>query len=128
MANVKLFYCVKMCDEPDCLVQHLAKIYKIENHIKCCFENHLVRDKLFNYVLSNQSTVSEATHMQYLDTKGIIYISSLSSEEPLPGSTIINFRLISLSKWYHLFTDVKPYELDPGAKSFLKAYTNHLIK
>ena len=128
MANVKLFYCIKLCDETDCFSQHLAKICKIEKHIKCCFNAHLVRDKLFNYVLSKQATVSEATHMQYLDKEGIIRISSLSSEEPLPGSNIINFRLISLSKWYHLFTDVKPYELDPGAKSFPKAYTNHLIK
>ena len=128
MANVKLFYCVKLCDEPDCFSQHLAKIYKIENHIKCCFNAHIVRDKLFNYVLSNQATVSEATHMQYLDAEGFIRISSLASKEPLPHSTVINFRLISLSKWYHLFTDVKPYELDPGAKSFLKAYTDHLIK
>ena len=128
MASVKLFYCVKLCDEVDCFTNHLAKIYKIEDHIKCCFKAHIVRDKLFNYVLDHNATVSEATHMQYLDAKGFIHIASLASEEPLPGSKVINFRLISLSKWYHLATDVKPYDLEPGAKSFLKAYTNHLIK
>ena len=126
MASAKLFYCIKLCDETDCFNRHLAKIYKIEKHVKWCFDNHLIRDKLFNYVLCKQSTVSEATHMQYLDTEGIIRISSLSSEEPLPNSNIINFRLISLSRWYHLFADVKPYDL--GIKSLLLAYNNHLVK
>ena len=128
MASVNLFYCIKLCDEPDCFKEHIAKIYKIEDHIKCCFKAHIVRDKLFNYVLSHNATVSEATHMQYLDAEGFIHIASLASEEPLPGSQVINFRLISLSRWYHLAANVKPCELDPGAKSFLKAYNDHLIK
>ena len=128
MASVNLFYCIKLCDEPGCFKKHLAKIYKIEDHIKCCFKAHIVRDKLFNYVLSHNATVSEATHMQYLDTEGFIHIASLTSKEPLPGSKVINFRLIALSRWYHFATNVKLCELDPGAKSFLKAYTNHLIK
>ena len=128
MASVNLFYCIKLCDEPDCFKEHIAKIYKIEDHIKCCFKAHIVRDKLFNYVLSHNATVSEATHMQYLDAEGFIHIASLASEEPLPGSQVINFRLISLCRWYHLAANVKPCELDPGAKSFLKAYNDHLIK
>ena len=128
MASVNLFYCIKLCDEPGCFNDHLKKIYKIEDHIKACFKAHIVRDKLFNYVLSHNATVSEATHMQYLDAEGFIRIASLASKETLSGSKVINFRLLSLSKWYHLSADVKPCELDSGAKSFLKAYTNHLIK
>ena len=128
MASVNLFHCVKLCDEPGCLNNHLKKKYKIEDHIKRCFKAHIVREKLFNYVLAHNATVSEATHMQYLDTEGFIRIESLASKEPLSGSKVINFRLLSLSKWHHLVTDTKPCELDPGAKSFLKAYANHLIK
>ena len=128
MASVNLFYCVKLCDEPGCLNNHLKKIYKIEDHIKCCFKAHIVREKQFNYVLAHNATVSEATHMQYLDTEGFIRIESLASKESLPGSKVINFRLLSLSKWHYLVTDTKPSELDPGVKSFLKAYANHLIK
>ena len=128
MASVKLFYCVKLCDEPGCFNDHLAKIYKIENYIKGCFKAQIVRDKLFNYTFSHNATVSEATHMQYLDAEGFIHIASLALKETLPGSKVINFRLLSLSQWYHLATNVKPFELDPGAKSFLKAYVNHLIK
>ena len=125
MASTKLFYGIKLCDETDCFINHLAKIYKIEKHVKWCFDNHLVRDKVFNYVLSSQSTVSEATHMQYLDTEGNIHIFPLSSKDPLPSS-IINFRLIALSRWYYLFDELKPYEV--GIKSLLTAYNNHLIK
>ena len=128
MESVKLFYCVKLCDEVDCFNNHIAKIYKIEDHIKGCFKAHVIRDKLFNYVFSHNATVSEATHMQYLDAEGFIRVASLASKDPLPGSKVINFRLLSLSKWYHLSADVKPFELCPGAKSFLKAYTDHLIK
>ena len=128
MAIVNLFYCIKLCDEPGCFNDHLTKIYKIEDYIKFCFKAHVVRDKLFNYVLAHNALVSEATHMQYLDAEGFIHIVSLSSKDPIPGSKVINFRLLSLSRWYHLATDVKPFELDPGAKSFLKAYVNHLIK
>ena len=128
MASVNFFYCVKLCDEPGCYDKHINKIYKIEDHIKSCFKAHIVRDKLFNYVLAHNALVPEATHMQYLDEEGFIHIVSLSSTDPLPGSKVINFRLLSLSRWYHLATVVKPFELDLGAKSFLKSYANHLIK
>ena len=128
MTSVNLFYCVKLCDEPGCLNNHLKKIYKIDDHIKCCFKAHIVREKLFNYVLAHNATVSEAMHMQYLDADGVICIVSLSSKESLPCSKVINFRLLSLSRWCHLSANAKPFELEPGVKSFLKAYANHLIK
>ena len=128
MESVKLLYCVKLCDEVDCFNNHLTSVYKIEDHIKGCFKAHIIRDKLFNYVSKHNTTVSEATHMQYLDSDGFIRIASLDSKDTLPGSKVINFRLLSLSKWYHLSADVKPFELSPGAKSFLKAYSDHIIK
>ena len=128
MESVKLLYCVKLCDEVDCFNNHLTSIYKIEDHIKGCFKAHIIRDKLFNYVFKHNATVSEATHMQYLDSDGFIRVASLDSKDTLPGSKVINFRLLSLSKWYHLSTDVKPFKLSLGAKSFLKAYSDHIIK
>ena len=128
MMSVKLFYCVKLCDDVDCFNNHLTSIYKIEDHIKGCFKAHVIRDKLFNYLSTQDVTVSEATHMQYLDAEGFIRVASLASKETLPGSKVINFRLLSLSQWYYLTADVKPFELSAGAKSFLKAYTDHLTK
>ena len=124
MDSVKLFYCVKLCDEPGSYDNHINKIYKIEDHIKSCFKAHIVRDKLFNYVFSHNASVFEATHMQYLDAEGFIHIVSLDAKRPLSNSNVINFRLLTLFKWHYL----KPYELDRGAKTFLKFYTNHLIK
>ena len=128
MESVKLLYCVKLCDEVDCFNNHLTSIYKIEDHIKGCFKAHITGDKLFNYIFKHNTTISEATHTQYLDSDGFIRIASLDSKDTLPGSKVINFRLLSISKWHYLYTDVKPFELTPGAKSFLKAYSDHIIK
>ena len=128
MESVKLFYCIKLCDEVDCFNNHLTSIYKIEDHIMGCFKAHVIRDKLFNYLSAKDVTVSEATHMQYLDSDGFIHIASLASKETLPGFKVVNFRLLSLPRWYYLSADVKPFELSPGAKSFFKAYSGHLIK
>ena len=108
MASVNFLYCVKLCDDPGCLGNHIKMIYKIEDHIKVCFKAHIVRNKLFNHVLSHNAMVSEATHMQYLDAEGRIHIASLSSKNTLPGSEVTNFRLLPLSKWCEIFTDTKP--------------------
>ena len=128
MESIKLFYCVKRCDEMDCFNKHIRKIHKIQDHIVECFKAHVVRDKLFNYVFWHEATVSEATHIQYLDSDGFICIASLNSKDTLPGSKVVNFRLLSFSKGFSRFTNVKPFELCPGAKSFLKFYSHHLIK
>ena len=93
-----------------------------------CFKAHVIRDKYFDYVFWHEATVSEATHMQYLDSDWFIHIASLDSKDALPGTKVINFRLLSFSKGFSRFTNVKPFELSLGAKSFLKFYTRHLIK
>ena len=38
MESVKLFYCVKRCDETDCFNKHIRKIHKIQDHITECFK------------------------------------------------------------------------------------------
>ena len=128
MESVKLFYCVKLCDETDCFNNHIAKIYKIEDHIKSCFKTQTIRDKYLSYGFWHEATVSVASHIQYLDSDGFIRVVSLTSKESIPESKVINFRLLSFSKGFSRFADVKPFELSLGAKSFLKAYTDHLIK
>ena len=45
MESVKLFYCVKPCDETNCFNNHIAKMYRVEDHIKSCFKTQLIRDK-----------------------------------------------------------------------------------
>ena len=128
MESVKLFYCVKLCDETDCFNKHIRKIHKIQDNIVECFKAHVIRDRVCNHVFWHEASVSEATHMQYLDSEGFIHIASLNSKDALPGTKVINFRLLSFSKGFSRFTNVKPFELSLGAKSFLKFYTRHLIK
>ena len=127
MESVKLFYCVKLCDEMNCSNNHIAKIYKIDNHIKSCFKTQLIRDKFLSYGFWHEATVSEATHMQYLDSDGFIHVVSLTSKEPILGhKLIINFRLLSYSPGFIRFANVPSFELCLGAKFFLKNYFDHL--
>ena len=130
MESVKLFYCVKLCDETDCFEKHIRKVHKIQDHITECFKAHVNRDRyrVFSQIFWNEATVSEATHMQYLDSEGFIRIVSLDSKDALPTSKVVNFRLLSFSNGFSRFTNVKPFELSLGAKSLLKFYSRHLIK
>ena len=98
MESVKLFYCVKLCDETDCFNKHIRKIYEIEDHIKSCFKTQTRRDHYFGYGFWNEATVSEASHIQYLDSDGFIRVYSLTSKEPIQESKVINFRLLFFSK------------------------------
>ena len=127
MESVKLFYCVKPCDEANCFNNHIAKIYKIEDHIKSCFKTQLIRDNFLSYGFWHEATVSEAIHMQYLDSDGFIHVVSLTSKEPILGhKPIINFRLLSYSPRFIRFANVPSFELCLGVKFFLKNYFNHL--
>ena len=128
MESVKLFYCVKPCDETNCFNNHIAKIYQIEDHIKSCFKTHLIRDKFLSYGFWYEATVSEATHMQYLDSDGFIHVVSLTSKEPILGHKLINFRLLSYSPGFSRFANIPPFELCLGAKFFLQNYSDHLQK
>ena len=128
MESVKLFYCVKSCDETNCFNNHIAKMYRVENHIKSCFKTHLIRDKFLSHGFWHEATVSEATHMQYLDSDGFIHVVSLTSKEPIQESKLINFRLLSYFPGFSRFANVPPFELSLGAKSLLKFYTRQLIK
>ena len=128
MESVKLFYCVKSCDKTNCFNNHIAKIYKIEDHIKSCFKTHLIRNKFLRCSFWHEATVSEASHIQYLDSDGFIHIVSLASKEPILGHKLINFRLLYYSPGFISFVNVPPFELCLGAKSLLKFYTHHLIK
>ena len=51
MESVKLFYCVKLCDETDCFEKHIRKVREIQDHIKECFKAHVNRDRyrVFNH-------------------------------------------------------------------------------
>ena len=75
-----------------------------------------------------EATVSEASHMQYLDSDGFIHVVSLASKEPIQGSKLINFRLLYYSPGFIGVANVPPFELSLGAKFSLKAYVNHLQK
>ena len=126
MESVKLFYSVKPCDETNCFNNHIAKMYRVEDHIKSCFKTQLIRDKFLSYGFWHEATVSEATHIQYLDSGGFIRVVSLTSKEPILGYKLINFRLLSYSPGFSRFVNVPPFELCLGAKFFLKNYFHHL--
>ena len=46
MESVKLFYCVKRCDETDCVNNHISKVSKIEENIF----PPLTKEKIFIYL------------------------------------------------------------------------------
>ena len=127
MESVKLFYSVKPCDETNCFNNHIAKMYRVEDHIKSCFKTQLIRDKFLSYGFWQEATVPEVTHMQYLDSDGFIHVVSLASKEPILGhKLIINFRLLSYSPGFSRFVNVPSFELCLGVKFFLKNYFDHL--
>ena len=112
MESVKLFYCVKLCDETDCFEKHIRKVHKIQDHIMECFKAHVIRDRYFGYCFWNEATVSGATHVQYLDLDGFIRIVSLNSKDALPINKVDNFRLLSF--WVPRGSVVRCLTRNPG--------------
>ena len=116
MSSVNLFFEVKPC----CMA------LRIENKIKDCFEDQIIKGNNLNRVLFRQSIFDEATHLQYLDKKGIIRVHPITTKKTIDPTDVVNLRFIIISKCYPSRNRIKPYQLDTETKSLLNIYYQHL--
>ena len=125
MEGNRLFYTIRLCDATNCVNNHISKVEKIEKHIIEWFNYQLSANNLAPFVSPGPTYLAQATHIQYLDTDGIIHIQPKVTKKQLTPN-IINFRLLAISHWANLFGSLKPCEVRIGC--LLVAYNNHLIK
>ena len=96
MAGLRLFYEPQLCDATDCTTNHILKVSKIEKNIVFHFDIQLIKNKLRPYFLPYKTDIGEATHIQYMNTLGIICIDPFTQETistmPFP---MVNFRLLT---------------------------------
>ena len=126
MEGNRLFYTIKLCDATNCVNSHVPKVEKIEKHIIARFKYQLSANNLALFVSPGPTYLAQATHIQYIDTNGIIHIKPKKVMKELPLYNIINFRLLAISRWANLFGYLDTCEVRIG--SLLVAYNNHLIK
>ena len=127
MADLKLFYGLNYCGATDCVSNHMSKVLKIEENIVFHFDAMLIENRLKPYFLPHITEFSRITHLQYMDTLGIIHLVNLSNDTV--DFPIVNFRFLArnfnmsgfetygLNKPY-IYYDIKEVEL----------YNDHLNK
>ena len=125
MEGNRLFYTLKMCDATNCVNSHVPKVEKIEKHIIEWLNYQLSVNNLTPFVLPEPTYLARATHIQYIDTDGIIHIRPKATEKQLMPN-IINFRLLAILPWANLLGSYNPCEIRIGC--LLAAYNNHLSK
>ena len=127
MADLKLFYGLNYCGATDCVSNHISKVSKIEENIVFHFDAMLIENRLKPYFLPHITKFSRITHLQYMDTLGIIHLVNLSNDTV--DFPIVNFRFLArnfnmfgfeiygLNK-PHIYYDIEKVEL----------YNDHLNK
>ena len=127
MTDLKLFYGLNYCDAADCVNNHISKVLKIEENIVFHFDAMLIENRLKPYFLPHITEFSRITHLQYMDTLGIIHLVNLSNDTV--DFPIVNFRFLArnfnmfgfeiygLNK-PHIYYDIEEVEL----------YNDHLNK
>ena len=118
MDGNKLFYKTKTCESTGCRNYHMAVVEKIESNIVVLFDIHALN----NRIIPKSTSLSEATHMQYMDINGTIHIRPRGLE-PRVLSDIVNFRLLAafppLASFQSIETPLEPV---------IDIYDNHLVK
>ena len=127
MTDLKLFYGLNYCGATDCVNNHILKVSKIEENIVFHFDAMLIENRLKPYFLPHITEFSRITHLQYMDTLGIIHLVNLSNDTV--DFPIVNFRFLArnfnmfgfeiygLNK-PHIYYDIEEVEL----------YNDHLNK
>ena len=102
MEGNRLFYSLNYCDATDCVNNHIFKVLKIEENILFHFDAMLIKNRLRPYFLPYETDIRNVTHLQYMDTLGIIYLEEFTQDtvSAMPFS-IVNFRL--LTRNFNLF-------------------------
>ena len=118
MEGKRLYFSTKMCDSTSCSNYHSTFIKKIEENIIALFDIHA----LINGIIPKPTTISESTHMQYIDVNGTIHIRpSGMVVEPLSG--IVNFRLLRSPERFTCYQSIET-SLEP----IIDIYQIHLQK
>ena len=96
MAGTRLFYKLQFCDAMDCTTNHFPKILAIENDIVFHFDVMLIENRLKQYFLPHITEFDRITHLQYMDTLGIIRLVKFTGENiDATVFPIVNFRLLA---------------------------------
>ena len=127
MADLKLFYRLNCCDATDCVNNHISKVLKIEENIVFHFDTMLIENRLKPYFLPHLTEFSRITHLQYMDTLGIIHLVNLSNDTV--DFPIVNFRFLARNFnmfGFEIYGLNKPhiyYDIDE-----VELYNDHLNK
>ena len=123
MADLKLFFNLNYCDATDCVSNHISKVLKIEENIVFHFDAMLIENRLKPYFLPHITEFSRITHLQYMDTLGIIRLVNLTNDTV--DFPIVNFRFLATSGFEtyglnkpYIYYDIEEVEL----------YNDHLNK
>ena len=96
MAGTRLFYKLQFCDATDCTTNHFLKVLVIENIIVFHFDAMLFENRLKPYFLPHITEFNRITHLQYMDTLGIIRLIKFTGENiDAMVFPIVNFRLLA---------------------------------
>ena len=118
MEGKRLYYSTKMCHSTVCQNYHMNVVEKMESIIMTLFHIHA----LSNRIVPKPTTISQATHMQYIDVNGTIHICpSGMVVEPL--SSIVNFRLLTSPERFTCYQS-----LETPLEPVIHIYENHLKK
>ena len=96
MAGTRLFYKLQFCDATDCTTNHFPKVLAIENNIVFHFDVMRIENRLKPYFLPHITEFNRITHLQYMDTLGIIRLVKFTGENiDAMVFPIVNFRLLA---------------------------------
>ena len=80
MAGTRLFYKLQFCDAMDCTTNHFPEVLAIENNIVFHFDEMLIENRLKPYFLPHITEFNRITHLQYMDTLGIIHLDKFTGK------------------------------------------------
>ena len=96
MAGTRLFYKLQFCGATDCTTNHFSKVLTIENNIVFHFDVMLIENRLKSYFLPHITEFNRITHLQYMDTLGIIHLDKFTEENiGAINFPIVNFRFLA---------------------------------
>ena len=96
MEGTRLFFKLQFCGATDCITNHFPKVLATENNIVFHFDEMLIKNRLIQYFLPHITELNSITHLQYMDTLGIIHLDKFTEENiGAMDFPIVNFRLLA---------------------------------
>ena len=96
MAGTRLFYKLQFCGTTDCTTNHFSEGFSDRKYIVFHFDVMLIENRLKQYFLPHITEFDRITHLQYMDTLGIIPLDKFTGENiDAMVFPIVNFRLLA---------------------------------